>query len=104
MIDCNDPAVLIALDDDRAVEGLARLARNVPTDVPIGRPLVAAYSEYERAALFLTREGWWWSYPAHAERLTYIGDFVEKTAWYGRVEYERTACRLDELRPPQASV
>lgn len=89
------PAVLIPVDSDQAAEALARLFRNLPPDVPIGKPLAAAFDAYHRSVQFITTTGIYWSYPAHAERLVPIGDtdLHELTSWYSGIETERRASR-----------
>lgn len=89
------PAVLIPLDSEQAGEALARLFRNLPPDVHIGRPLAAAYDEYHQAVQFITTTGIYWSHPAHAERLMPIGetDMHELTSWYSGIETLRVARR-----------
>ena len=85
VIDADDSPRIIPVDGDLAAEALARLARNVPADVRIGRPLAATWNEAEQTVLFLTDVGWFWSRPASAERMVPIdrGDIAEVTCWYG---------------------
>lgn len=90
MID-SDEIVEIPVDGEQAGEGLTRLARNVPHEVEIGRPMWAGWSEDELAVVFLTPVAAWWSHPASAVRLMAIGELTELTRWIGGREVQREA-------------
>lgn len=98
-VDEGEDLRLIPLDGEQAGEALTRLARNLPYDLPIGRPFAAAYDPQEDAVIFCVDSAFFWSYNAHATRLAPVGDdLVERTEWFGGGETERTVCALRDLR------
>ena len=97
----DETLALLPLRSTEAEAALTRLARDVPHDIELGRPVIAAYSGSENAVVVVTdlggedSETLWWSYPGHAERLVTTtrpqGRTCELVKWYGGVEYERSA-------------
>lgn len=74
---------------EQAGDALVRLARNVPPDVPVGRPLVAApvSTRSGDGVQILDSDGTcWFVYSASVERVIDLGGISELTGWFGGVE------------------
>lgn len=73
-----------------AEDALVALARHVPREVDLGRPLIAR-TEDDGAVLVVTTAAWWWLEPGGtAARLLPLGDDrAELCRWRDGVELHR---------------
>lgn len=86
----------IDVQPDVAEDALVRLARQVPADVAIGRPMLARPGEDPGVVIILTTEALWWVNSASADRLDQIGgDLWELTEFCGGMERSRTIAHAE---------